>query len=301
MYPFKISVIICTYNGAAYIQQTLDSLSKQSIPFADYEVLIINNNSNDETPQLIEEYIQNNPVVNARCEVEFSPGLSFARNKGIEEAKGEYIVYIDDDAIASPTFLEGHLEIYSSHSDAMAGGGKILPQYPVGKEPLWMTPYVMGLYSLCDMGEEMIPFHKKYPVGCNMSFHLESIKNTGGFNTDINYRSDEKFVFNNLNKLKKKIYYNPKALCHHIIPEVRLSDEGIIKISKIVGIGERERLRTSIIGSTVKFIEYIAKYKIALVLGLGFILKGEAHKAKYLEIIRRFILIGFIASKKIRK
>ena len=90
-----ISVVICTYNRAELLANSLQTLCEQTINKSDYEVLVVDNNSQDSTPNLTESFCRYYP--NIRYFLETRQGLSHARNRGWQEAKGLYVAYIDDD------------------------------------------------------------------------------------------------------------------------------------------------------------------------------------------------------------
>ena len=100
-----ISLVIATYNGAKKITRTLQSLTEQTLDKALWSVVVVNNNSSDNTTQVVEEFIAAHPELSIKLVNEPQQGLSFARNRGIDESEGEYIAIIDDDEIACPDLL----------------------------------------------------------------------------------------------------------------------------------------------------------------------------------------------------
>jgi hypothetical protein len=79
----KISVVICTYNREKYLPICLDHLKNQKAPKDSFEIVIINNNSTDSTDIICRDFIAKNPELNVTYDIEYDPGLSHARNKGI--------------------------------------------------------------------------------------------------------------------------------------------------------------------------------------------------------------------------
>ncbi|NJK83510.1 MAG: glycosyltransferase family 2 protein [Saprospiraceae bacterium] len=138
MLTMRISAIICTYNGQKHIQRTLRSLTQQSLPSSDYEIIVVNNHSTDTTEKIVQQFIVEHPAWNISHHLEHMKGLSFARNKGIAVANAPIIVYIDDDAEANATFLEAHLNVYAHYPDAVAAGGK-----SYSRIFLWRSPEVV--------------------------------------------------------------------------------------------------------------------------------------------------------------
>lgn len=98
-----ISVIICTYNRADLLAGALESVCQQSLAASAYEIVVVDNNSTDETPQVSRAYAERYPDV--RYYIEPQQGLSYARNRDWQEARGEYVAYIDDDCQAPASWL----------------------------------------------------------------------------------------------------------------------------------------------------------------------------------------------------
>jgi glycosyltransferase involved in cell wall biosynthesis len=290
----KISAIICTYNGEKFLSKTLDSLKQQSLDKNDYEIVVVDNNSTDATASITKSFMTDYPELNMQYALQVKAGLSYARNKGIEVAKGAVIVFIDDDAQANTDFLAAHLQVYTTYPNAAGSGGKVIADYYNGETPEWISTYIDGLISVIDLGDVVKQFQGKYPIGCNMGFKRSVVQEMGGFNTEITYRSDEKFVFLQLQKNKYDIYYTPNAIAYHHIPAQRLTYQAIVKVSQITGAGERQRLKNNFLKLMGKFLEYKVKLVISLVLALGFLLKGQVKKAKYVVLVRYYVLKGFL-------
>lgn len=108
-----VSVIIPSYKPGDYLWECLDSLCNQSLDGKDFEVLIVLNGCNKPFAEQIEKYIKRNQTHCIRLIQTDEPGVSNARNIGIEVAKGEYITFVDDDDIVSPAYLEDLLEVSS--------------------------------------------------------------------------------------------------------------------------------------------------------------------------------------------
>ena len=101
-YEKKVSVIICTYNHADFIQNAIDSVLDQSMELSEYEVLVINDGCTDHTNQVLEKYGQLIKVI----ENQENRGLIYSCNRGIREAQGKYIIRVDsDDSIDRNTLL----------------------------------------------------------------------------------------------------------------------------------------------------------------------------------------------------
>jgi glucosyl-dolichyl phosphate glucuronosyltransferase len=130
--PF-LSVIVCTYNRKKLLQDCLNSLVSQSIDPERFELIVVDNNSRDGTHSLVQSYEQ--WMKHLSYVVETKQGLSHARNCGYETARGDYLIYLDDDAIAPKAYLENISQVISEHTPDFLGG----PVYPyyVTQKPWW--------------------------------------------------------------------------------------------------------------------------------------------------------------------
>ncbi len=99
-----LSVIICTYNRQKYIYNCLRSIANNTLEPTQYEIVLINNNSTDNTEAECNRFCTDYPQVRFNYFVETNQGLSYARNRGIAEAKGEVLVYVDDDAVVNKDY-----------------------------------------------------------------------------------------------------------------------------------------------------------------------------------------------------
>ena len=106
-----ISLIVCTYNRDKYIYSCLQKIADNGYPTQDYEIILVNNNSTDNTEQLCRKFGSDYPQVQFRYFNETNQGLSYARNRGIAAAEGDRLGFLDDDAMlhrGSSTNLQSH-------------------------------------------------------------------------------------------------------------------------------------------------------------------------------------------------
>jgi len=129
----KITVIVCTYNRGHLLSETIPTILNQDISNDLYSVLIVNNNSTDNTENIISSLINN--YDNASTINEPQQGLSYARNSGYKNATTKWVIYLDDDAKAPTTFIKTAIDIANSNKyDCF--GGVYYPWYKYGK-PVW--------------------------------------------------------------------------------------------------------------------------------------------------------------------
>jgi len=120
------SVIVCIYNGERTLKQALNSLTKQNYPKEKYEIILINDGSEDESEKIclsfIKENIKKYPII--RYVRQENKGLSQARNLGIALSKGEIVAYIDQDAVADINWIKNLAYEFDVDQDLMVIGGK---------------------------------------------------------------------------------------------------------------------------------------------------------------------------------
>lgn len=296
-----ISVVICTYNRDKFIGEALNCLAKQTLPADAFEIIVVDNNSTDNTAKIAKDFIAAHPQLNVRYVHEANKGLSFARNRGIREAKAPVITYIDDDAEAIPRFLQSIVNFMQSDKTIAGIGGKVIPKYSESHEPKWMSKYLNGFVGLMDYGDKPKRFDNtmKYPAGCNMTYTKDILEKAGGFNNQLTFRSDDKYIFYQVNKLTDNIYYLPEALLYHNIDNDRLSFANFKKLFLKSGNEEKIRVQSEKGRFAVvkKFFELIFKTSASVALYLLYALKGEGIKGRYIFFSQWFTLKGFLQKK----
>ena len=136
----RLSLLIATYNRADRLVETLESVVEQDAPAGQWECVVVNNNSTDDTSGRFAAFAAAYPHLNLRMVEEHNQGLSYARNRGIRESSGEYIAIIDDDERIVPGFISAYISLFDNEPEAVAGGGPIVPVYPEGR-PAWMSRF----------------------------------------------------------------------------------------------------------------------------------------------------------------
>ncbi|MGZ8558866.1 MAG: glycosyltransferase [Chitinophagaceae bacterium] len=293
-----ISVVICTYNRDKFIGEALNCLAKQTLSAELFEIIIVDNDSTDNTPGISKNFIASHPELNIRYVPEANKGLSFARNRGIAEAKAPIITYIDDDAEATPGFLQSIVSFMQADKTIVGVGGKVVPKYSESKEPEWMSKYLNGFVGLMDYGIKPKRFDgsMKYPAGCNMTYTKDILKQAGGFNNQLTFRSDDKYIFYQVTRLSGNIFYLPQALLYHNIDNDRLTFTNFKKLFLKSGNEEKIRVRSEKGGLAVvkKFLELIFKSSASVVLYFLYLLKGKELKGRYIFFSQWFTLRGFL-------
>lgn len=159
----KISVIIPTYNRSHMICDAIDSLCQQDLPADDFEVLVVDNNSKDETKSVVEQYIAKHKEHKIRYVFEERQGDYFARNRGAEEAEGKYLVFTDDDALFDTNYLSTILNLFETYPNVGVVGTRIVIKWEGGEPSYWVKPYenLLGAIS-CESSGFIITTHSLY-------------------------------------------------------------------------------------------------------------------------------------------
>lgn len=245
----RFSFITCTYNRDKYIGQTLQSVCDQKYPDNNYEIIVIDNNSTDNTPSICEEFRAKYPNKSFRYFKEMNQGLSFALNRGIKEAQGEFLIFVDDDETIIPEHLErldNHLRTYP---EAVLCGTPVIPVYEI-PEPKWMSRFTQRLIGgYFDQGKEVkILEAKNYPGTGHTIIKKELYERYGNYNTELGRKgtsligAEDKDMFNRLKNNNIVCYYLPDIPIYHHIPPNKMTDEFFHKLT--YSIGKSERIRT---------------------------------------------------------
>ena len=230
----KISAIICTYNRSTYLQRSIQSLADQTFPRAHYEILVIDNGSTDNTKAVVKSFEEYTNLIYIH---EPTLGLSQARNAGLRYASGEYIAFLDDDAIASSHWLYKIVDAYESVKPRPGSvGGKVLPIWEK-KRPNWLPRELEGSYTIIDWADEptFLTEQRHFLAGTNVSYPRDILIECGGFNECLGRKgksllSNEEILVNKyIREHDLKIFYDPDISVHHHIPPDRITRRWLYK------------------------------------------------------------------------
>lgn len=298
-----LSVIICTYNREKYIRPLLESLATNTLEKDQYEIVLVDNNCTDNTQQVCQQYTKEHADVMFRYVVETEQGLSAAKNKGLQEAKGDIIVYVDDDALVDTHYLKDYADWFERHPETMAAGGPIQPMYEEGEEPTWMTPYTRALLTAwMDYGDKVREYPKgRYPGGGNAAYRKEAFNQVGLFNTALGRKggnlmgSEEKDIFAKMHRLGMQVLYLPWPVLHHSIPTLKLEEDYFNRLTLQIGKSERQRtLSISKMEYSKRLLLEAVKWGGTLVLWIGYCLQGYPAKGNKLILFRKNVTKGLL-------
>ncbi len=223
----EASIVICTYRRPRELAGVFQGLGSQTIKPSSFQVVVVDNDVCESARETVAGFSPSFP--NLEYVVERSLGLSYARMQGSKAARGDWIIYLDDDCIPEGSWLE----VLTSGHEVGAGvlGGPVLPIWP-GALPGWLTPDLYPYLSLCNYeGPEEgfeLNFPTQYPVGANIAYRKHLLLEMGGFRPELGRRGDvllsgEEMDLNfRIQKAGYGLWYCPKAVVHHVIPPARL-------------------------------------------------------------------------------
>lgn len=299
-YPYKISAVICSYNRARFIINAVESLFAQDFDKNTYEVIVVDNNSTDNTIELLKDYKAAHPGYNFSYYTEHNQGVAYTRTRCAKEAKGEIVAYLDDDSTTQPGWLSGIAEFFDAHPEVYSTGGKIIPKFLTGI-PDWYSRYFFGLVGNFDLGPNVKQLTgNRYPCGANMAFRKKVFDEIGYFNTDLGRKgtglvaTEEKDIYLRILKQHHDVYYLPHVAVLHSVEANKFDKNYVHRHSMGIGAGERLRLKGDTSGLIIKFFEYVAKWGYAIVYGLGFLFRGQWSKFIMLERFRWWVIMGFL-------
>lgn len=219
-----ISVVVCTYNRADLLGNCLNSLAGQNLARERYEVLVVDNNSTDNTAFIAEGFVEK--YQNFRLILELHQGVSHARNRGWKEAKGTFVAYIDDDARADADWLTQLLAFSERHPEATVFGG---PYYPYTEAPLpsWFPPG----YGALDLGNQdrVLDPQSEFLSGTNLVFSRALLETIGGFNPHLGMvgkkiaYGEEPRILKDIAESGVQAYYAPEMRVSHLIRSSKFS------------------------------------------------------------------------------
>jgi glucosyl-dolichyl phosphate glucuronosyltransferase len=219
-----ICVIICTYNRCNYLPKLIESLRKQTLPKERFEILTVDNNSNDDTQKAANALQES--TSNLRYVFEPKQGLSVARNRGLSETVSPLVVYIDDDAYAEPQWLSSYIEAFEKDDKIVCVGGPVDLDWQ-GERPSWIPKRYESLFTSVDYGaEEKYLTSRDYLVGANIGFRRNWLMGQGGFPQNLGRKGhcllsgEEASLYRKVFETGKKAFYYPDAkVFHRVTPE----------------------------------------------------------------------------------
>lgn len=182
-----LTVAICTFNRAERLRAALASLVEANAPDVPWELLVVDNNSSDDTSTVAEAFAPSLPL---RYVFEPEQGLSAARDRAMTEAWGDWLLFTDDDVLVDRDWLVHYFAAMRRFPDAGFLGGRVRPYWPEGR-PRWVRDermsLIAGLLVCYDLGEEGRAYAPgdPLPFGASFALHRAVFESVGGFRRDL--------------------------------------------------------------------------------------------------------------------
>lgn len=225
-----VSVVIATYNRCEILGGALESLLHQETPGLTYEVVIVDNNSTDDTLRVIEEQRHGTSGCGLHYRFEKEQGISHARNNGISVARAPIIAFTDDDIKPAPDWVARVYEGFQRFPEADCIGGKVLPD-PSTKFPDWLTEYHWTPLALMNLGDKSLVLdvvNGPGLIGANLAVRASVFKDVGVFlphlqrvKDSIGSLEDTEFELR-LAAAQKRLMYLPELVVYAQVLDERL-------------------------------------------------------------------------------
>jgi glycosyltransferase involved in cell wall biosynthesis len=225
------TILICTYNRADYLERTLDSLAGTSARGFSWDVLVVDNNSSDETRAVVERRIGRFPV-RLRYFFESRQGKSNALNTGMAAARAAIIVFTDDDVVVSPRWLDAAVRPLLEQPEIDYTGGPVRPIWTVPR-PHWLDERgnLGGAIAVKDHGRERFIFEERSmtPLGVNMAVRRRLVERIGGFRPDLGRNGtsllgqEQAEFFYRSREVRARGLYVPEMVLDHVVAASRLT------------------------------------------------------------------------------
>jgi glycosyltransferase involved in cell wall biosynthesis len=233
-----LSIIVCTFNRAEMLQNSIDSIIHCELPEdLTAEIIVVDNNSSDDTEALIKGLINKDGFpMEVKYYFEKRPGKSCALNTGLEHAAGNHIAFTDDDIIVDSQWIKEIIKAFDRYPDYNCFGGRVLARFP-SHVPPWFEingnlKFLRSAFGNRDDGDIETEYGENTisstPGGGNMFFRKGAIETNGLFRDDLGpignelgFSEDTEYCLRLIQK-GEQFMYIPSALVYHIIPEERL-------------------------------------------------------------------------------
>ena len=218
-----ISVVISTYNRCETLPAAIESILKQNDRELNYELIVVDNNSTDNTRSVVESFISQGHR-HVRYVFEPKKGASHGRNAGIAHAQGAIIAFTDDDVLPGTDWLRSIKLAFDSNPDVECVGGKILPLWKT-EPPAWLTTDHWGPLAIADYGDSVILSDPGTPIcwsTSNLSFRAQVFDRIGGFSGEF-LRSQDRELMCRFISDDRQMLYVPNSVVTTEVPPERLT------------------------------------------------------------------------------
>lgn len=277
-----LTIVVCTYNRAELLRYCLQSLVDQNNDTPPFNVIVVDNNSTDNTADVSQEFVQS---LKLTLLTETNVGLSYARNLGLKSSGSTWVAYLDDDAIARPNWVK---EIFKTVEKGTfkAFGGVYLPWYLYGKVPWFLDDYGSnkrffpkdGTYELSGI---------QFISGGNAAYQRDILLDSGGFPTDLGMRGNELMYGEEIvaqKAIKERghsIGVNTNMIIDHLVPlskqTVQFQLQSASKKGDVYWRDKKRRL----LGLVILFFQGLASVLLNFLISTFLVLSGRYRKENF--------------------
>jgi GT2 family glycosyltransferase len=279
MQTLRVTVAVITYNRSRFLKETLAGLVRQDYPADRWELLVIDNNSTDDTREVVSSFLSSAP--SPRWILEARPGLDHGRNRAVGESRCDVIVLVDDDILMEPDWLTRLVAPFSSQNSHSIGvvGGEVIPVFPDGI-PAWLEGSHRPLGFRKDSGA--LP-PGQAPMGANFAFPKWVFERFGTFDTSLDRKGAMLFgggdseMIRRVRSVGLEAWFVPGAKVLHQIPAGRLSLRYAMRHafdSARSSVVDNVRVIRGAGGSPYSYLASRAAGAVAKLLGFGFMALG---------------------------
>jgi glycosyltransferase involved in cell wall biosynthesis len=295
--PLRVTVAICTYRRSALLRQTLEGLVRRDYPPEALEILVIDNNSPDDTRAVVASFAGCTPA--PRWILETQQGLDHARNRAVAEATGEIIAFGDDDILIGPDWVRQLVAPFAAAGRRIGCvGGEVIPVFPDGA-PDWIARSHAPLAFRAEAGP--LPPHQS-PMGASLAIPRWVFAEHGRFSTELDRQGQSLFGGGDSEMIRRvraaglEVWFAPAAAARHQMPAARTTFRYAARHafdsarSRVI---DRAGQRGAVPYLASRFLANLAKLPAYALVALGHALlfrSGDAKKA----LVRAWRSCGYI-------
>jgi glycosyltransferase involved in cell wall biosynthesis len=283
----KVTVAICTHNRAKDTEEAIESVLIQNFVKEEIEIIVIDNGSTDNTADVVNG-LQQRHGPRLRYILEDKLGLSVARNRAIREANGEFILFLDDDALASSHWVQHIVDVFERDMAIGCVGGKIDPIWEA-EEPDWVPEEYRSVFTILDYSNGVKEMRSpSIPDGANIAFRTSVFSHIKPFREDLgrvgkNLLSSEESELIARLRTRYKVFYTSYASVKHKIAKERTTKKWFLKRIFWQGVSDAVKRQD-------KSAIAVLKHTIRMLLAVGTSLLSIFH---YKRFIRQVVKICY--------